>query len=118
LNELLGLDEPFEPQWIVKGKFMKMCLSLEKNRNWKDAQISEEAKDLIKKLMRVTPEARLGAKGFEEIKNHPFFKSIDWNKLMNLQVESPLKNLVKKHPVKAKIVRETHIKDDDDFPQI
>lgn len=44
---------------------MKMCLSLEKNRNWKDAQISEEAKDLIKKLMRVTPEARLGAKGFE-----------------------------------------------------
>ena len=28
LNELLGLDEPFEPQWIVKGRFMKMCLSI------------------------------------------------------------------------------------------
>jgi hypothetical protein len=28
LNELLGLDEPFEPQMIVRGRFTKVCQNL------------------------------------------------------------------------------------------
>ena len=55
--------------------------------------LSEEAKDLIKKLMHRTPRARLGMrkKGVEEIKSHPWFKSINWKVAMDrgLPVEKP-----------------------------
>jgi len=55
--------------------------------NWKkyfsipvDANLSLEADNLIRKLVTV-PETRLGVNGADEIKNHPFFKGIDWNKI-------------------------------------
>jgi hypothetical protein len=34
---------------------------------------------------------RLGAGGYNQIKEHPFFNGIDWTKLLNKQYESPLK---------------------------
>lgn len=45
-----------------------------------EAKLSNEAFDLIKKLI-TSPEERLGKNGVEEIKNHPFFKSIVWDKV-------------------------------------
>ena len=36
-----------------------------------------ELRDLINKFI-AEPEERLGVKGIEEIKTHPFFKKIDW----------------------------------------
>ena len=42
--------------------------------------MSNEVCDLILKLLVKDPKNRLGAKnGFEEIKNHEFFKNVDWN---------------------------------------
>lgn len=41
-----------------------------------------DAADLIKKFLTVDPEKRLGYKGVEEIKNHPFFYGTDWNNLI------------------------------------
>ena len=46
----------------------------------KEANISKEAADLIKSLITV-PEERLGKKGVDEIKKHPFFKNIDWRNM-------------------------------------
>ena len=43
-------------------------------------QISETAFDLIKGLLQKNPEKRIG-KAIEEIKNHPFFEEIDWEKV-------------------------------------
>lgn len=45
--------------------------------------LSSEAIDLMKNLMDVNPETRLGAgrNGLRNIKNHPFFEAIDWNRL-------------------------------------
>lgn len=41
---------------------------------------SEEAVDLLARLLNKNPEQRLGSKyGAEEIKQHPFFADIDWN---------------------------------------
>lgn len=45
-------------------------------------EISLEAKDLISKLLEINPEKRLGSKGAEEVKQHPFFADIDWNKIL------------------------------------
>lgn len=39
-----------------------------------DGMISEQAKDLINKLLIEDPKERLGAKGAKEIKKHPFFE--------------------------------------------
>ena len=40
--------------------------------------ISPEAKDLILKLLVVDPRERLGSKGVDDIKNHPYLKDVDW----------------------------------------
>jgi len=43
--------------------------------------MSPEAADLIKKLLTSDHTKRLGAQGAQEIKEHPFFKGIDWDTL-------------------------------------
>ena len=46
----------------------------------KRINLSEDAKDIIRKLLEKNPKKRLGSQnGIEEIKNHPFFQSIDFN---------------------------------------
>jgi len=40
--------------------------------------LSDEAKDIIKKLLVKDPHKRLGANGSEEIKGHPWFSKVDW----------------------------------------
>lgn len=49
-----------------------------------EGQISQEGKDFIDKLLNLDPKQRLGAgpNGFDEIKNHVFFKNIDWSNIM------------------------------------
>ncbi|CDO95742.1 unnamed protein product [Kluyveromyces dobzhanskii CBS 2104] len=47
--------------------------------------ISPEAKDLIKKLLVLDPEKRLGANGSQEIKDSPYFKDVDWNHVYDEQ---------------------------------
>ena len=43
--------------------------------------LSPEAKDIMDRLMDPNPETRLGTKGSQEVKDHPFFKDIDWKEL-------------------------------------
>ena len=47
---------------------------------------SDEMVDLINKLLTIDPEKRLGSKDIQEIKDHPFFSSVDWNNLDSLEV--------------------------------
>lgn len=50
---------------------------------WPDEGVlPEDAVDLIKKLLVLDPEKRLGAKGAAEVKKHPFFSDINWDHLM------------------------------------
>ena len=50
----------------------------------KRIKLSNEAVDLIKKLINYS-NFRLGKNGAEEIKNHPFFKGINWNNILNMK---------------------------------
>ena len=43
----------------------------------KEANISKEAVDILKKLIN-DPEKRLGRNGAEEVKQHPYFKNVNW----------------------------------------
>lgn len=46
----------------------------------RDADVSPQAADLIRKLISDAKD-RLGVNGVEEIKAHPFFAGISWSKL-------------------------------------
>ncbi|ORZ09533.1 hypothetical protein BCR42DRAFT_381630 [Absidia repens] len=44
--------------------------------------VSDDARDFMEKLMTLDPCKRLGANGPDEVKQHPFFKNIDWDNLL------------------------------------
>jgi serine/threonine protein kinase len=43
------------------------------------------ARDLVQKLLEKRPEARLGARGASEIKQHEYFKCVNWDTLLQTQ---------------------------------
>ncbi|XP_061483264.1 ribosomal protein S6 kinase alpha-3 isoform X4 [Rhineura floridana] len=55
--------------------------------------LSQEAQSLLRMLFKRNPANRLGAgpDGVEEIKRHPFFSTIDWNKLYRREINPPFK---------------------------
>ncbi|KAI9471847.1 MAG: kinase-like domain-containing protein [Benjaminiella poitrasii] len=53
--------------------------------------MSPEARSLLRGLLTRDPNKRLGNNGSEEIKNHPFFASIDWKKLNQKKLQPPFK---------------------------
>ena len=58
----------------------------------KKINISETAKDLLAKLLIKDQDERLGSKsGFNEIKEHPFFKGFDFDALEHRKIEAPFK---------------------------
>jgi tRNA A-37 threonylcarbamoyl transferase component Bud32 len=53
-------------------------------------EVSDDAKDLIKKLLVKNQDLRLGCEGgFEEIKKHSFFKGFDFKALEEKKLEAP-----------------------------
>lgn len=46
--------------------------------------VSPECVDFLRKLLTVDPSKRLGSGGINEIKKHPWFKQIDWDKVDEL----------------------------------
>ncbi|XP_004495372.1 uncharacterized protein [Cicer arietinum] len=66
-------------------------LTCRKIVNWRaylkfpeEAKLSPEAKDLISRLL-CNVEQRLGTKGADEIKAHPWFKGVEWDKLYQMK---------------------------------
>ena len=56
----------------------------------KRINLSEDAKDIIRKLLEKNPKKRLGSqRGIEEIKEHPFFQSIDFSLIEQKKIKAP-----------------------------
>lgn len=49
-------------------------------------EFSPEVQDLIRKLLCLDPSKRIGASSIEEIKNHPWFKGIDWEHIEDISL--------------------------------
>ena len=47
---------------------------------------SPEVQDLIRKLLCLDPYKRLGASSIDEIKNHPWFKGINWEHIEDIEL--------------------------------
>ncbi|KAI0053026.1 Pkinase-domain-containing protein [Auriscalpium vulgare] len=57
--------------------------------------INEDGKQFVKGLLNRNPKHRLGAqRDAEELKEHPYFKTIDWDALARKQVTPPFKPVV------------------------
>ncbi|XP_044307088.1 protein kinase C delta type isoform X2 [Varanus komodoensis] len=70
LFESIRVDTPHYPRWITK-----------------------ESKDILEKLFERDPAKRLGITG--SIRDHPFFKAINWTALEKREMEPPFKPKVK-----------------------
>ena len=86
LYEMLYCRLPFK---FKKGQ--KISLSIYKEEIPFDKKISEDAKDFISNLLIFEPNSRLGygTNGAENIKNHKFFKGINWNDVWDKKLEPP-----------------------------
>lgn len=51
--------------------------------------MSDAAKNLIQRLIVIDPKKRLGHDGAEEIKNHPFFATLNWEKMKKKHITPP-----------------------------
>ncbi|KAI1744245.1 serine/threonine-protein kinase psk1 [Xylaria scruposa] len=59
--------------------------------------LSLDAKDLLARLLRKDPAKRLGSRmpnDLQTIKNHRFFRKIDWKKLANKEMEPPIQPMI------------------------
>ena len=54
-----------------------------------DQWFSPYAKDLLKGLLNRDPKKRLGCKGVQTIKDHPFFENINWESLERKEITPP-----------------------------
>jgi len=54
-------------------------------------KVSEEAKNIISKLLEKNPGSRLGKTGLTEIRQHPFFGNLNFENLKNKKLKSPFK---------------------------
>ena len=54
--------------------------------------VSKEAAELLRRLLERNPNKRLGGsiKDAQEIKEHPYFKDVDWNKIYKKQIKPPI----------------------------
>ena len=86
LYEMLYGRLPFK---LKKGQ--KISLNIYKEEIAFDKKISEGAKDLIINLLIFDPKSRLGSgvDGGEKIKNHKFFKGVNWKDVWDRKLEPP-----------------------------
>ncbi|EAS01377.2 Serine/Threonine kinase domain protein (macronuclear) [Tetrahymena thermophila SB210] len=82
--ELLYGENPFQ------GNDAKQVFnSVQNKRLNKPSGLSQEGWDFIQKLMCKDPSKRLGTQSSDEVKNHPWFKNINWEDVYQKKLKVP-----------------------------
>jgi serine/threonine-protein kinase RIM15 len=55
------------------------------HEDWVD--FSPEARDFMERLMTTDPKQRLGYNGAQEVKNHPFLRGVEWDKVATTEAQ-------------------------------
>jgi serine/threonine protein kinase len=87
LYEMLVGWSPFKP----RSKDKRIDIRLYKMPIDYKGYMSKEAISLIKGLLTIDPNERLGAgkNDSDSIKSHPFFAKVDWNDVLNMKIKPP-----------------------------
>ena len=72
-----------------RSKTKKIDPSIYLRKTYIPDKVGKNAKDLIEKLFVSDPKKRLGYNSADEVKNHPFFKDIDFDKVLNKEYKPP-----------------------------
>ncbi|XP_068629371.1 ribosomal protein S6 kinase beta-2 isoform X1 [Battus philenor] len=67
---------------ILKGKLML------------PAYLTQDARDLVRRLMKRSETQRLGATGASAVRGHAFFKHVQWDDVFNRRLEPPMKPIL------------------------
>lgn len=76
------------PPFTAKNPIDQYQKILECDLTWPE-DMSTEARDLIQNLLRVKPIERFGTHGTQDIKDHAWFQSIDFDQILARQVTPP-----------------------------
>ena len=90
IYELMMGERPYQGKnrKEIKEQMFTLEIKLDNDdlpEDWEDDNII----DIINKLLKRKRTKRLGSKGCSEIKNHPWFKDIQWEQLENCTLTSP-----------------------------
>ena len=86
LYEMLAGYPPFTAPHRNFDEIEKLIME---NKPFFPEYFSKESVDLIKKLTNSNPELRLGVLSTNDIKNHIFFKGVNWSDVLNLKSIPP-----------------------------
>ena len=82
---------------LIKSGSLSFPDSISINGEYQKYKISDEAKDLISKLLEKDPGKRLGRKGLEEIQKHAFFDEIKFSMIRKKKIKAPFKPKIGKN---------------------
>ena len=90
IYELMMGERPYQGKnrKEIKEQMFTLEIKLDSDdlpEDWEDDNIL----DIINKLLKRKKNKRLGSKGCSEIKNHPWFKDIQWEQIENCTLNSP-----------------------------
>ena len=72
-----------------KSKGQKIDPKIYLRKTFIPDKVGKTARDLIEKLFVSNPKKRLGYNSADEVKNHPFFKGIDFDKVLKKEYKPP-----------------------------
>lgn len=72
-----------------KSKGQKIDPKIYLRKTFIPDKVGKTARDLIEKLFVSNPKKRLGYNSADEVKNHPFFKGIDFDKVLRKEYKPP-----------------------------
>lgn len=87
LYELFEGKTPFEHANVFTQLNNIRSKEVKFSDSWR---LSEDWKGIIRKLLTKEPSQRLGYNSTREVMNHPWFKSVNWDKLSSKEIVAPL----------------------------